>query len=129
MAKKVIPAGMVNELKGSSLFSRPQTAKTRPQPASQRTSKRRLPPKRVSIPTKRSISPPAVRPNDRTDDYGRVKTRYAFEFFQDQIVRIKELRRSALINDRPFTMSDWVRKAIDKALKEVDRTGERPNER
>ena len=97
----------------------------------QRRSKPRIPPKVISNPTPASkpTGQTTVRANDRTDDYNRVKMRYAFEFFADQIARIKQLKKTAIINDRPFAMSDWVRKAIDKALEEVDRTGERPNER
>jgi len=134
MAKKVIPDTMVNELSGgSSLFTRSPTpkpiSKASPKPVKQTKNKRVVNNATNSKPIDKTPDRPDDRTDERTDDYHRIKTRYAFEFYQDQITRIKELKRSALINDRPFAMSEWVRRAIDKALKEVDRTGERSNER
>jgi hypothetical protein len=46
----------------------------------------------------------------------RVKVRYAFEFYQDQIFKLKELRRAALLNDEDFSMSEVVRTALDNYL-------------
>ena len=54
-----------------------------------------------------------------TERIRRVKARYAFEFFQDQIFKLKELRRNALIKDEQFSMSDIVRKALDEYLTKI----------
>lgn len=61
---------------------------------------------------------PTERPTDRATvrEQKRIKTRYAFEFFQDQVAKLKELRRNALIKDEDFSMSDIVRKALDEYL-------------
>ena len=46
----------------------------------------------------------------------RVKVRYAFQFYQDQILKLKQLRRRAVLKDEDFSMSDVVRLALDKYL-------------
>jgi hypothetical protein len=71
-----------------------------------------------------------VRPNDSTTvrTPKRIKVRYAFEFYQDQIARLKEMKKMAYINDDDFNMSEVIRKAIDKYLEEgtTVRQTERP---
>lgn len=51
----------------------------------------------------------------------REKVRYPFDFYADQISRIKLMRREALINDGDFSMSKFIRKAVDEALAKLDK--------
>ncbi len=65
-----------------------------------------------------------VRPKDR------VRVRYAFEFYQDQIAKLKEMRLTALNNgDDKFSMSEFVRDAVEEKLNNVDRTPVREYDR
>ena len=72
--------------------------------------------------TNQSPVPPDGRPGGRA--YGRtgvrrekrVRVRYAFDFYQDQIARLQERKRMAAAQSDEFSMSRFVRDAVDKAL-------------
>lgn len=51
------------------------------------------------------------------------KIRYPFNFYVDQIVKLKLLRKNALIRDENFSMSAFVRQALDRAFDKLERTG------
>jgi len=85
----------------------------------QKPQKRVLATKRPPTPPKQPVSSTPVRPDVRTTR--RVKVRYAFEFFQDQIFKLKDLRRNALIRDEDFSMSNIVRKALDSYLEKTEK--------
>lgn len=66
----------------------------------------------------------AVQPTDRPDGSTpvrptkRIRVRYAFEFYQDQILKLKEMRRTSISNEdeKEFSMSEYVRNALDDKL-------------
>ena len=84
-------------------------------PTPPKSEDRTSPPKSV-VPSAR----PADRPVGSTPvrHKKRVRVRYAFEFYQDQILRLKEMRRSSIANDEEieFSMSEYVRQALDEKL-------------
>jgi hypothetical protein len=48
----------------------------------------------------------------------RRTTRYSFEFYEDQILKLKDLKHHAEMNGEKVTLSDFAREAIDKYLKD-----------
>src|SRR5436190_1772344 len=69
-----------------------------------------------------SGSPP-VRPNARTP-VRRQLTRYAFEFYQDQVEELRRLSLEEKMQGAKGSMSEMVREAIDDYLTEKKRTDE-----
>jgi hypothetical protein len=57
------------------------------------------------------LAPPPIPRKRRT-------TRYSFEFYEDQIVKLKELKYRAEMNGDKVTLSDIAREALDTYLKE-----------
>ena len=90
-------------------------------------------------PAPEALVPPNERTVNRTDERAidrplikkrrRQKVRYAFEFYQDQIEQLKQLRKEALIRDEDFVMSEAVRRALDAFLASVDSPTDRTDER
>ncbi|MCL4247387.1 MAG: hypothetical protein KJ065_04460 [Anaerolineae bacterium] len=50
----------------------------------------------------------------------RRTTRYSFEFYEDQIYKLKELKHRAEMSGEKVTLSDIAREALDEYLKEKD---------
>ncbi len=128
MRKKLNEAGMQSELSGSAFFQVPSATDF---PASQSpvvsppSLRPREPSLELSAPDRvASVLPdgdPNGRPYERTP-IRRTITRYAFEFFQDQV---ESLRRFALDEKRrgeKGSMSQMVREAIDLYLARRHRT-------
>lgn len=93
-------------------------------PLKQPVSAKEPPRQRREIPSKPTNIRPKEQPSDRSDGStpvrpkNRIRVRYAFEFYQDQILRLKEMRRSSIVNDdeEEFSMSEYVRQALDDKL-------------
>ena len=66
---------------------------------------------------------PSVRTNARTP-VRRQLTRYAFEFYQDQVEELRRLSLEDKMQGEKGTMSEMVREAIDDYLTEKKRTDE-----
>jgi hypothetical protein len=64
---------------------------------------------------------PSVRPSERIK---RTLTRYSFEFFQDQIERLKKLSLEEQIRGEKGNMSKMVREALDTYIAKRMRTNE-----
>jgi hypothetical protein len=146
MSKKLNTASVINELRGESAFFRPPVGPSsqgemRParHDAAQDASKRIFPPplaRQVASPASTSVQPNEGAADRTTGRNGRRGTvRHAFEFYGDQICRLKEMRRKALIEDHPFSMSEVVRAALDHYLAQLeasdpsyDRPVERPSD-
>jgi len=146
MSKKLNTAAVINELRGESAFFRaPAGSSNKAQGGLPPSDVTRAAPKQLFPPplARQVTSParPSNQPNDGTTDRtdgrsGRRGTvRHAFEFYGDQICRLKEMRRKALIEDHPFSMSEVVRSALDHYLAELeasdpsyDRPVERPSD-
>ena len=80
-------------------------------------SKGRFRSKGTSTPTDRTNDRSSERPIARTfTAKGRKKGRHSFEFYNDQIDDLKELRKKAILKDDNFNMSEFVRGALDKHL-------------
>ncbi|MEP7288436.1 MAG: hypothetical protein ABI947_22015 [Chloroflexota bacterium] len=47
----------------------------------------------------------------------RRATRYSFEFYEDQLLRLKQLKFAAEMAGEKATLSDFVREALDEYLK------------
>ena len=143
MNKKLNTTAVINELKGESAFFRaPVSQPMKNEEGVSRKSVASSVPKRISPP------PPAIydtrrvsvseRPDERsiarTDGRvsGRETVRHAFEFYQDQIYNLKEMRRKALIKGQGFSMSEIVRTALDQYLAKLeasDHPSDRPVDR
>ena len=112
MTKKLDEAAMQNELSGSAFFQVPSVAGS---PAPQ------TPVIGTPSPSVLPDGDPGGRPSERTPGR-RTITRYAFEFFQDQV---ESLRRFALEEKKQGekgSMSQMVREAIDLYLARRHRT-------
>lgn len=95
-------------------------------PTNQRASAKKKP----RTPQEATAKPLPIIPDERTDvrtngstpvrPKNRIRVRYAFEFYQDQILRLKKMRRSSIANDDEveFSMSEYVRQALDDKLTE-----------
>lgn len=59
----------------------------------------------------------------------RLSRRYSFEFYDDQITRLKELKHQADLRGEKLTLSDVARKALDDYLDRVTPETERKSER
>jgi hypothetical protein len=117
------------------LSSSPERRKTGSRTGQKQRGKQsgKQPRKQTSAPSDRTAAgkeglreTPAIRPPEQTSARSvvrsarRVKVRYAFEFYQDQIFKLKELRRNAVLNDEDFSMSEVVRNALDKYLESIE---------
>lgn len=144
MKKMLDPTGIVNELKGSSLFFAPGAdspapvpGESRLEPASfgeaNRTPNEAQPPRPegpsekeestpvrpFGDPTGESPESPPARPPVRVR---RTITRYSFEFFQDQVEALKKLALEEQLAGEKGSMSRMVRDAIDRYLAARART-------
>ena len=128
MTKKLNEAAMQSELSGSAFFQVPSSTDS-PAPQSPVVSTPSLQPSEPSleppapdrVPSVLPDGDPGVRPSERTPGR-RTITRYAFEFFQDQV---ESLRRFSLEEKRRGeigSMSQMVREAIDLYLARRHRT-------
>jgi hypothetical protein len=165
MKKKLDTALITNELEESSFFkdrerlapvkadetARPKAETTNP-PLPSKTKIKPKEPEAYPPSTKQSQNVQSVRPYGRTGDTSvrtgslldlippspdkRRPERYAFQFWEDQITRLKQLRKvmnlSKNADDREeISLSDMIREAVDdyinkqiKQLKQSVRTGE-----
>ena len=71
----------------------------------------------------RTDGEPPVRTNARTP-VRRQLTRYAFEFYQDQVEELRRLSLEEKMQGEKGSMSEMVREAIDAYLTKKKRTGE-----
>ena len=72
---------------------------------------------------KRTDGEPPVRANARTP-VRRQLTRYAFEFYQDQVEELRRLSLEEKMQGEKGSMSEMVREAIDEYLAQKKRTDE-----
>ena len=97
-------------------------------PAIQKPASRPLPPPTLS-PKDQEDKPystdgePPVRTNARTP-VRRQLTRYAFEFYQDQVEELRRISLEDKMQGEKGSMSEMVREAIDKYLAQKKRTDE-----
>jgi hypothetical protein len=73
--------------------------------------------------TSSTYGEPPVRTNARTP-VRRQLTRYAFEFYQDQVEELRHLSLEEKMQGGKGSMSEMVREAIDAYLTQKKRTGE-----
>ena len=73
--------------------------------------------------TTKAYETPSVRPSARTP-VRRQLTRYAFEFYQDQVEELRRLSLEEKMQGGKGSMSEMVREAIDNYLTEKKRTDE-----
>ena len=127
MTKKLNEGALHNELAGSVFFNQPvqpeqdpsptpqhgtrspQAASVQPPAAETRPAAAPAQPKPVD---RDHLSPLSVRPYGRRP-VRRTSTRYAFEFYQDQIEALRSLSLEQKLQGRNGSMSEMVREAID----------------
>ena len=117
MTKHLNEDGLRSELAGSAFFNGP----TKSEPAlpakpalSSPRSEPTLPDTNAS-PVGRTPEPSLDSPDARTPGR-RVITRYAFEFFQDQVARLRAISLQAKLRGEDGSMSEMVRDALDAYL-------------
>jgi hypothetical protein len=106
MKKTLNVSGVINELKGQSAYFRPSDnlhGTPDPTPPTERFSERNS--ERTAI---RTESLPLKR---------RTK-RYSFEFYDDQLSKLKRLKMQAEMRGEQLTLSDMAREAFDTYLKD-----------
>ena len=116
MSKRLATGTIRNELSGASLFFQrpPRTASGAASAAAPATVPQ--PPGQADRPTAPEVRPrgvPDARPGGR-----RRLTRMPFEFYQDQLERLRALSLAAKLRGEPGSMSAMVRVALDQYLAE-----------
>jgi hypothetical protein len=113
MSKKLNETTIVNELRGHSAFFRPQ-AEQPPEVAT----------------TERTEIRTEGRSESRTEPLPvkRRTKRYSFEFYDDQIMRLKRLKRDAEDRGEYLTLSDMARAAFDQYLQRTEVRTEKRSE-
>ena len=110
MSKKILDtAGVLNELSGQSVFFK--------QPGKN---------ERISV---RKSDRSEIRSEKRTVDLPirRTTKRYSFEFYEDQILRLRKIKIEAGLEGESIFLSEIVRRALDEYFEkhETDRTENR----
>ena len=115
MKKKLNIDTITNELEASAFFAhkKPQTEQRKPEPA--------MPLPAQAEAKHEETAPPPVRPNERTP-VRRAITRYAFEFFQDQIETLRKISLEEKQRGEKGSMSEMVREAIDMYIAKRNNT-------
>ena len=137
MIKKLNEAAMVNELKGNSAFFRRPLSPPQETPMRKTQEDLLTQPEKSAVsaavaPPERSITeqPPSSQPHagsplpvrpygstpgrpDGRPDGKRTITRYAFEFFQDQIESLRQFSLDEKLRGEKGSMSEMVREAVD----------------
>ena len=107
--KKLDTAGVLNELSGQSVFFK-QSEKN----------------ERISV---RKSDSSEIRSEKRTVDLPirRTTKRYSFEFYEDQILRLRKIKIEAGLEGESIFLSEIVRRAMDEYFEkhETDRTENR----
>lgn len=124
MTKKKLTNPVVNELKGSSWFRHPMT-KSKPgrseSAAATKVAESTPYPDEVEATERKS-----ERTNDRTEKRSihlpikRLTKRHSFEFYQDQLVKLNELKIRANLRGQQLSLSEVVRVALDAYLAELE---------
>lgn len=123
MKKKLNEAGIVNELSGRSVFfSDPTPPRAQSHsPAFQQHDEEQQTERKTVRKSERTENRSEYRSEKRTPSSLPIKRstkRYSFEFFADQIVTLKQLKRQAEDRGESLTLSDIVRQALDEYLKD-----------
>ena len=100
MKKNLNTAEIENELKGSSSFFKSESPSA----------------------TKSVFSRPALKPDKPEVEAvtNRSTRRYSFEFYDDQIKRLKQMKYQSGMNGKTVSMSEIVRDALDDYLAKQD---------
>lgn len=111
MTKKLDENAIMNELRGNSAFFKTEPLRSSEEQLSER---------------------PVYRTEHRSEDRSnalpvkRRTKRYSFEFYDDQIIALKKLKRGAEDRGESLTLSDMAREAFDNYLKRTEiRTNKR----
>lgn len=134
MSKKRLDIeSIANELQGASLFF-PRRAETKPE-GQQATPQPVTPqPQTKDASSRRSPERPNERTTERTPASSNARTperlprrrvrRYSFEFYEDQIGRVKRMALEDQLRGGSLNMSEIVREAVDRYLAHLGKTGE-----
>ncbi len=117
MKKQINTTSIQNDLKGASLFFRPQSPP--PVPPAPDVAATPPPAPRTS---ERPNTPPPERANERTvprQNARRIARRQSFEIYEDQIERVKRLALEDQLRGGTLSQSEIVRQAIDRYLAEL----------
>lgn len=118
MSKKDLnPEGIINELKGQSVFFR-QEAEEQAAPLEDQEATPTVPEKTVRF-SERKSERTEIRSEKRSVvlPVRRLSRRYSFEFYDDQITRLKGLKHEAEMRGEKVSLSDMARQALDEYLK------------
>lgn len=129
MKKRLNETGIMNELRGGSSFF-PKAKPPESDPVSKEDNKVVF--SSQSTPT--ATETPIERKSDRTDNRSvgrsenrtvglpqkRLTRRYSFEFYDDQITRLKQLKYQAEMQGQRASLSDYARTALDRFLDEIE---------
>ncbi len=115
MKKKLQTDTITNELEASAFFAhkKPSVEQTKPEPEPTQQP-------RIEAAHKHQVNQPA-RTNARTP-VRRTITRYAFEFFQDQIESLRKMSLEEKQRGEKGSMSEMVREAIDMYIAKRNNT-------
>ena len=119
MSKKDLnPESVINELRGESVFFKPD-----PEPAPPPITQ----PQEVKGPAEEP-QPETVRLSERNSERTEIRSsvlptkrlsrRYSFEFYDDQITKLKTLKHEAEMRGEKLSLSDIARQAMDDYLRD-----------
>lgn len=113
--KKLSVAAITNELKGASVFFANRTDTSQPPQMSSNTHPETSPP----VASQRTDFRTKIRTEKRQIELPvrRRTRRYSFEFYDDQIVKLKRLKYEAEMRGERVSLSDFARDALDDYLK------------
>ena len=116
--KDLNPEGVINELKGQSVFFSKEVDKPQSPALSEQTGEKE-PPKTVRF-SERNSERTEIRTEKRSLELPvkRLSRRYSFEFFDDQIMRLKQLKHEAEMKGQKVSLSDMARQALDDYLQD-----------
>jgi hypothetical protein len=123
MKKHLHTESVENELRGASLFFRKAPEEPSPElPPAREPGEEPSPPSEDDRPSGRDAGPPSLRTGGR-----RMLTRVPFEFYLDQVERLRRISLHAKLRGEKGSMSEMMRDALDRYLAQLpDPEGAKP---
>lgn len=124
MTKKLNTAGVLGEMREQSVhFRRPEPAGMEQSPTTPENKAQPAKAEPIETKTERFSERKSERTEERTEKRSelpvkRLSRRYSFEFYDDQITKLKRLKHAAEMSGQKVSLSDMARQALDDYLQD-----------